>query len=561
MGNHLVSKQPMEASEMPKIPRNSLCDCGSGRKYKKCHGDVLWSPPPASPQELERMRHIQLAANAALLQRQNQQGLGRPIISTNFGSFRVIAVGGKIFRSEKWKTFHDFLIDYIIQLLDPKWFKIELGKPHAERHPIVQWFDLGMEAIHSGDHGLGELISTQMTGATQAFLNLSYNLYLIAHHSPPLIADQLLSTFISRLKGNSSDLIGKLFETYAAAAFLKAGFEIKYESDVNAETHVEFVAMYPLTKQKFSVEVKARHHQNDDESQDAIKRLRVGNKLNKALSKKARHTRVVMIEVNVPDLATSGLEGWPKEAISQIQYAENTPPRDGSAKNSAYVFVTNHAFHNNLSATTGSPQVLAAACNIPDFGATAKPFNLTRWLESKKKHHEMYLLYASMNKHYQIPSTFDGQSPEIAFSDNSVIPMQVGKIYTIPIDDALVEATLLEAHVLEPEKQIFGLYRTGDGQSFTASTPMTDLELAAWKQHPDTFFGVIQPVENEAKDFFNLGEGYYETYRKSSKDELLRFLATAPDIDRLINLSQNELAIVIAERLAQKQVPLKSTQT
>ena len=25
--------------EIPKVGRNEMCPCGSGRKYKKCHGD------------------------------------------------------------------------------------------------------------------------------------------------------------------------------------------------------------------------------------------------------------------------------------------------------------------------------------------------------------------------------------------------------------------------------------------------------------------------------------------------------------------------------------------
>ncbi|MFI5002155.1 MAG: SEC-C metal-binding domain-containing protein [Reyranellales bacterium] len=27
------------ARNLPKIGRNQLCPCGSGRKYKKCHGE------------------------------------------------------------------------------------------------------------------------------------------------------------------------------------------------------------------------------------------------------------------------------------------------------------------------------------------------------------------------------------------------------------------------------------------------------------------------------------------------------------------------------------------
>ena len=66
-----------------------------------------------------------------------------------------------------------------------------------------------------------------MTGAQRAFLNLAYNIYLIARHAEPSAAKSLLATFIDKLKSErTDDFIGKLFETYAASAFLKAGYTI-----------------------------------------------------------------------------------------------------------------------------------------------------------------------------------------------------------------------------------------------------------------------------------------------------------------------------------------------
>jgi len=35
--NHLLGRQPVYRTE-PKIGRNDPCHCGSGKKYKKCHG-------------------------------------------------------------------------------------------------------------------------------------------------------------------------------------------------------------------------------------------------------------------------------------------------------------------------------------------------------------------------------------------------------------------------------------------------------------------------------------------------------------------------------------------
>ena len=214
-----------------------------------------------------------------------------------------------------------------------------------------------------------------MTGAIRAFVNLAYNIYLIAHHAEG-DNDPIVSRYVTRLKSTRpDDFAGVLFETYAAAALLKAGFKLVFENERDGSvSHVEFVAAYPKTGKRFSVEVKAREGTlgaAGESEVDDIKRLRVASKLNKALGKKAAHTRVVLIEINVPDVVTS-LEGWPAAAMEQIRYNEKSDFLSWEKKPSAYVFVTNHAFHNNLDTPDPGMQVLAAGFLIPDFGPDAR---------------------------------------------------------------------------------------------------------------------------------------------------------------------------------------------
>jgi hypothetical protein len=68
------------------------------------------------------------------------QGLGRPIISFESNGYRLVAVGNEIRWSNRWKTFHDFLADYIKHLLTPQWCNAELPKPEVARHPLFGWF-------------------------------------------------------------------------------------------------------------------------------------------------------------------------------------------------------------------------------------------------------------------------------------------------------------------------------------------------------------------------------------------------------------------------------------
>jgi hypothetical protein len=209
------------------------------------------------------------------------------------------------------------------------------------------------------------------------------------------------------------------------------------------------VATHPKTGKKFSVEVKSRNRAaSEDGPFDDAKRLRVTNKLNRALSKKANHARVVMIEVNVPDVVTEAtLEGWPSAALDQIRQAEKTNAPDGTEKPSAYVLVTNHAFHNNLDAFGAGAQVLAAGCRIPDFGPDVGFSRFKDLLDSKERHLEMFALLDSMRTHYEIPATFDGQIPELAFeADNSSPRLKFGQWYLVKgADGQEVPARFYEA--------------------------------------------------------------------------------------------------------------------
>jgi len=46
----------MKLSKAPKIPRNSLCFCGSGKKYKKC---CLLKKQKQEEQRLESIRMVE----------------------------------------------------------------------------------------------------------------------------------------------------------------------------------------------------------------------------------------------------------------------------------------------------------------------------------------------------------------------------------------------------------------------------------------------------------------------------------------------------------------------
>ena len=90
---------------MTNVGRNDRCPCGSGKKFKKCHGDVA---------RVDRISAAMAAAPAILArleakehQRIEQQGLGKPIIAAKMDTgHQLVAVRNRLLYSKKWRTFH-----------------------------------------------------------------------------------------------------------------------------------------------------------------------------------------------------------------------------------------------------------------------------------------------------------------------------------------------------------------------------------------------------------------------------------------------------------------------
>lgn len=369
----------------------------------------------------------------------------------------------------------------------------------------------------------------------------------------------MADVYLRRLRSaRTDDFTGALFETYAAAAFLKAGFKLEYEETVRRPTScVEFVAMWPDTGEQFSVEVKSRVHsartRTHVDDADDTKRLRVGAKLVKALSKAADHPRVVMIEINIPDLLSESdrLEGWAAAAVSQIRGNEAATRTDGSLYPPAYVFVTNHAFHHHLRASDGGMQVVADGFRIPDFGPEVRYQGYGEILAARKRHAAMMALIDSIRTHYEIPATFDGELPGTLVGSATIPRLRIGQRYLVPDGTgAEVPGRLTSAAVLEAEKLVYGVYELSDGRHIIATNPLTEEELEDYRRYPDTFFDAITPVAANARTFVEICDFLFNTYQHSKREKLLEFMSKATDIDHLRTLEQRDLAIIYCERMA-----------
>jgi hypothetical protein len=510
---------------IPKVGRNEPCPCGSGKKYKNCHYLQSNTSPNTFPIQVQR-------ALAKKIQLQKQQGLGRPMISTVANGDRLVAVGSGVYSLPKGKTFHDFLIAYIPTVFGVEWVRVEFKKLQNERHPIIQWHQLTQEYIKQHTDPSKPISSAPMTGAMSSLLNLSYNLYLLQHNV------SIQKRLVDRLK-NTNDFRGAQFETYVAAEFIKAAFSLEFENESDSNTtHCEFTATSKQTGKKYSVEAKARLPNKES--------VGISNQLYKALRKKANHARIVFIDHN-----TLNFEENIPAITQEIKQKELDLEIDGVPAPSCYLFITNHPFEYDLEGICENRSGFARGFKILDFNFDFNFSNIRDILKAREKHADVVNLIKSMIDHVEIPVTFDGEQPEFAFAGGNAPPrLIIGKKYIVPNSlGQSVEGELMDACVLENEKNIYGAYKLADGQQIICVNPMTDNELAAFRRQPDTFFGVPRDISRTIKNPLDHFDFLYGTYKNSTREKLLEFLKDHPNFNNLKDLSQPELAISYCEAL------------
>lgn len=479
--------------------------------------------------------YLQRRAEAARIQRERQQGFGKPIIAAEFKGERFVAVKNRLFHSERFRTFHDFLMRYIMTALGPDWGTAELRKPIEEQHPIATWYQAVCRHQRKFMDGSGTVQSMPYSGGTAAFLHLAYDLYSLDHNA------ELQERLLARLR-NREGFPGARFETYVAATFIRAGFDLAFENERDGSTtHCEFTATNRRTGKKFSVEAKRREG----------RRLRLGRLFNDALSKQADHARVVFMDINTPDNDRGMVRPTFLNTIRhRLRSLEGTALND-KPRPSAYVVMTNAPWEYDLDGPAARCTFLAEGFQIPEFKEGAVFPSLRHAINAREAHIEMHELMKSIEDHSEVPSTFDGELPVYAFGD-APVRISVGSRYSFPDKNGLNRVGLVTSATVSEEEGIAHCAVTfddrKDGHIYTY--PLSKEELDTYRRHPDTFFGVPGQRRTRANTLMELYDFFHETYRKTPKDILLTFVRDWPDSADLARLDQAELASVYAERMA-----------
>lgn len=141
--------------------------------------------------------------------------------------------------------------------------------------------------------------------------------------------------------------------------------------------------------------------------------------------------------------------------------------------------------------------------------------------------------------------TFDGELPEFAFG-------QAKRRFTIGHKIALSNGAfgiLQSGIVVFSEKRAYLVVSTEDGINHIVAAKLTDDEVAAYNTHPQTFFGRVETIQGPIENPLDLYTFFINGYKEAPKEQLLQFMATDPDIDKLQRLSREELLYEYAERL------------
>lgn len=514
---------------MTKTGRNEPCPCGSGKKYKRCCDSI-----DRMEEVMIGVAKLQQRAEAAQVQRERQQGLGKPIISGELHGYRLVAVKNRLLHSKGWKTFPDFLGDYIKLAIGSEWGNREIAKPVEQRHPILIWYQKVCELQRFSIIEPGKVASAPMTGAVAAYMHLAYDLYALDHNA------ELQENLLARLR-NRDQFTGVRYELHVAAVFVRAGFDIEFEDESDGNTtHCEFTATYKRTGKRFSVEAKRREGN----------RPRIGRLFNDALSKNANHERIIFIDINMRDVASDDqLPPYLEKALRRLRSFEGQP-LNHKPRPPAYVFVTNTPWSLYLDEPAPRCAALAEGFQIPDFKGGVYVPSLRYAVDAREAHIEMHELMRSIQDHSYIPSTFDGEIPEYAFGSGKQ-QIVIGQRYMVTDADGVERpAEVTTATVAEGECVAYCGVTFEDGRAAICTMPLSEDELAAWRRHPDTFFGTLGQRHARADSPMELYDFFHTSFKRSSKEQLLKAMENAPDFVQLTKLDQPRLASIHAERLA-----------
>lgn len=287
---------------MPKIGRNSLCPCGSGKKFKKCCMDKKYDKFGkiiAPPGVLEAAREFM-----SLPKEPFERGgflTGRPFIDTIGGGNRFRAVGNRVYKRSINETFHEFILDIFSDAIGYDWLRKEMAKSKNDQHLIAQWSSEIIGRIkEQRNPKLSDnyLFTIKQSGNIRSLLALAYDYYSLFHCNA-----KTLPSLLNRLK-DKNNFQGAKYEISIGGLAVRAGFDIKW---INLkEKHCEFVGVHKITKDKVAFEAKSHHREgvlgrSGTSFDPEAARVRIADHIKEALEQSTEDIPLIIFdELNLP---------------------------------------------------------------------------------------------------------------------------------------------------------------------------------------------------------------------------------------------------------------------
>ena len=268
----------------------------------------------------------------------------RPIIHSEINGKRIVAVGNILTASDRWKTFHDFLFDYIWHVFGKEWVKSQEHLPLPLQHIIFQWFRAERQFTERQKANDAGIIQAEPNGPTNALLLLAYDLYTVNHNS------NLPNRLLDRMK-NNGQYQGARYELFCMAALLRAGFTLSFEDESDGtRSHPELIATHKKSGIQIAVEAKSKHRPGalstpgEARSASEIRLGKIAQLINDAVNKKVALPLVVFIDVNLPpDQADQILGTFPTKKT--IRIFDSITQEEGKFDLFNFVLFTNHPHH------------------------------------------------------------------------------------------------------------------------------------------------------------------------------------------------------------------------
>jgi hypothetical protein len=479
-------------------------------------------------------------AEARRFEIERQHGRGRPPVSFQAHQHQMVAVGSTLHWSKNWKTFPDFLLSHYYKLCFGKdWWLAQADKPRADWHPLFLWYVMACEHQKEQLTKSGGGIDIEATGAVHAVLWLAYGLYLLEHNL------KIQHRLLQRLRtDDEAQIYAALYEVWITATMIWAGFDLALEDEGDGRnTHCEFTARSKASGKRYSVEAKVfRPGGTAGDGRDRLNR-----QLARALRKRADHERIIFVDLNEANPAALGGAEWLQRRAWTVRRQEralkDAPP--------ASVFLTNYPYRHHLEETTGFPRAaIIEGFKLPGMKFDAQFPSLRAAGDFREQHADVFRLGEAI-RDIQVPQTFDGRPPSRAFATENVVGrLLVGERYELPSPDGPVFGELMQGIVIEPEQAAMGIFRLDSGQYVTGQFPLSSAEVAAYRESPETFFGVPQEVSKRLETGLDAYEWVLAAYRHTPKARLLELLRSHPQFHELQHLPQQELAKAYAEAMA-----------